>query len=651
MVVLSATNISKSYGTNNILSDVSFIVNKGDAIGVIGNNGAGKTTLFNILSGELQCDTGDFYISPQTSIGYLKQNDNFLTENTVYGEMLSIFSEVLNIQETLDQLANEISLRSSRGEDVSELLLKYDSLGEEFKDKGGFSYQSEIIGILTSMAFPEDFYDKKISTLSGGERTRLALASLLLQKPDLLLLDEPTNHLDIGTLKWLEQYLKAYTGTLIIISHDRYFLDQTVNRIFELENQKLRIFDGNYSNYVEAKSKADEEAKRKYDKQKREIERQEEMIRRFKQHGTEKLAKRAQSREKRLKHIERIEKPTLGNRRMKLSFKEKYKSGSDCITAENLSISFNDRLLFKNVGLDVKRGERICLVGLNGIGKTTLLKLLMQKLEPDTGYVKLGHNVLIGYYDQEQQILNKNKTVLEELHDAYRLYSETELRNLLGRFLFQGDDVFKKVDSLSGGERARLSLLKIMLTGANLLFMDEPTNHLDISSKEIFEDALLEFPGTIIIVSHDRYLLNKIPTRIIELSMDGIENYLGSYDYYMEKKQSIESAKNYLDDLGKITFGESGHNKDEQAKLKRMHERKKKKELEAKQRRKERELGKVEEQIATLEGRISEIEEEMCKDEILTDYQALSSYSEELEKTKEELEEYLNRWIELHDKL
>ncbi|NLY70743.1 MAG: ABC-F family ATP-binding cassette domain-containing protein [Clostridiales bacterium] len=649
MVILSATNISKSYGTNNILSDVSFIVNKGDTIGIVGDNGAGKTTLLNILSGELQSDSGDFYISPQISIGYLKQNDNFLTDNSVYSEMLSIFSEVLDIQDTLEEMANEISQRSSRGEDVTELLLKYDKLGEEFKDKGGFSYQSEITGILTSMAFPQDYYDKKISTLSGGERTRLALASLLLKKPDLLLLDEPTNHLDIGTLKWLEQYLKSYPGTLIIISHDRYFLDQTVNRIFEIQNQRLRVFEGNYSNYVEAKRRIDEEARRKYDKQRREIERQEEIIRRFKQHGTEKLAKRAQSREKRLKQIERLEKPIQANRRMKLTFKEKYKSGSDCILAENLSISFNGRVLFKNLNLDVKRGERICIVGPNGIGKTTLLKLLMQQLEPDTGYVKHGHNVLIGYYDQGQQILNKNKTVLEELHDAYRLYSETELRNLLGRFLFQGDDVFKKVESLSGGERARLSLLKIMLSGANLLLMDEPTNHLDISSKEVFEDALLDFPGTAIIVSHDRYLLNKIPTRIIELSMDGIHNYLGSYDYYMEKKQSIESTKGYLDDLGKITLGESGHNKDEQAKLQRMYERKKKKELEAKRRRQERELNEVEEQITNLETRISEIEEEMCKEEILTDYQALTSYSEELERTKEKLEEYLNRWTKLHD--
>ena len=656
MVILSAAGITKSYGIDTVLTNVSFHINQGDRIGIIGDNGAGKSTLLSIISGELGFDSGDYYISSQTNVGYLKQRDNFNSEKTVFEGMLTVFSDVISIEKELQDLSRQISEKSASGENVDDLLHRYDELSEAFKDKNGYGFRSEITGILTSMGFPEEFFHKKISELSGGERTRLALASLLLSKPDLLLLDEPTNHLDIGTLKWLEQYLKAYTGTIVLISHDRYFIDQTVNRIFEIEHHRLTIYDGNYSTYLVKKRQREEDALVKYNQQQREIERQEEIIRRFKQHGTEKLVKRAQSREKRLEHIERLKRPETSKVSMKISFKENFKSGSDVLFAQNLSMSFfngnNKRILFRNVSFDIKRGERICIVGPNGIGKTSLLKIIMNQLSPDTGFVNIGHNVAIGYYDQEQQNLNENNTVLEELHEAYRLYNETELRSLLGRFLFVKDDVFKHVGALSGGEKARLSLLKLMMTGSNLLIMDEPTNHLDISAKEVFEDSIMEFPGTVLMVSHDRYLLNKVPGKIFELSADGIEIFMGSYDYYVEKKQSIASGRNYIKDLSKVAGAPVSDKKSENEKARaskeqRLEERRKSKQLDAKRRKKERESAKLESQIAEIEDRIKSIEAEMCRDDVFSDYSMVSTYSLKLQEAKDELETAYSRWMEL----
>ena len=524
MIILSAKDLTKAYGVDVILENVSFHINEGDRIGIIGANGAGKTTLLKILSGELNADIGDFFVSADTTIGYLKQSDNFHSEHTVMEEVEAIFSGMEQMEQDMLALSAEISKKAERGESgpqVDRLLERYDRMQEEYRDQGGYSYKSEINGILSSMAFGEEFYHKKISTLSGGERTRLALACLLLKKPDLLFLDEPTNHLDIGTLKWLEQYLKSYRGTILLVSHDRYFLDQTVNRIFEVEHHKLYTYEGSYSSYAEQKKQRREAQMRKYQQQQKEIARQEEIIRRFKQHGTEKLAKRAASREKRLEAVEMVDRPEASRGRMKLQFRQNFKTGNDVLEGEGLSKSFgygsNEKHLFEKVDFDIKRGERICIVGPNGVGKTTLLKILLGDLSPNSGRLKVGHNVDFGYYDQEQQLLGGSNTVLEELHDAYRLYTDTELRSILGSFLFQGDMVFLPVSALSGGEKARLSLLKLMLSGANTLIMDEPTNHLDIESKEVFEDALLDFPGTVIVVSHDRYFLNKIPTRIFEL--------------------------------------------------------------------------------------------------------------------------------------
>ena len=659
MIVLSAKDLTKTYGIDVILQDVSFHVNEGDRIGIIGANGAGKTTLLKMLSGELPHDSGEFYISADTTIGYLKQSDNFQSENTVIEEVEAIFSGIEQLEKDMLELSAEISRRSEAGEhgpELERLLHRYDQMNEDFRDRGGYSYKSEINGILSSMAFSEDFYNKKISTLSGGERTRLALACLLLKKPDILFLDEPTNHLDIGTLKWLEQYLKAYKGTILLVSHDRYFLDQTVTRIFEVENHKLYTYNCSYSGYAEQKKQRREAQMRKYQNQQKEIARQEEMIRRFKQHGTELLAKRAASREKRLAAMELEERPEVLRGKMKLQFHQNFKSGNDVLYAEGLSKSFgygsNQKHLFSNVDFDIKRGERICIVGANGVGKTTLLKILMGQLESGSGRLKVGHNVEFGYYDQEQQLLNGKNTVLEELHDAYRLYTDTELRNILGRFLFQGDQVFLEVGSLSGGEKARLSLLKMMLSGANVLILDEPTNHLDIESKEVFEDALMEFPGTVIVVSHDRYFLNKIPTRIFELGHEGITTYLGTYNYYVEKKQEIDSGKRYLEELSGTGGGKqtaSTAEASDSSEISSSEQRRLKKEQEAAERRLKRQQEQAEKRIEELETAISEIEAELCKEENLTDHNKLHELSRKMDSLKEELADEYDKWMELQE--
>lgn len=653
MIILSAKDLTKTYGIDVILDKVSFSINEGDRIGIIGANGAGKTTLLKILSGELSHDGGDFFVSADTTIGYLKQSDNFQSQNTVMEEVEAIFSGIEQLEKDMLDLSAEISLKAEMGEtgpEVDRMLHRYDQMQEQFRDMGGYSYKSEINGILSSMAFGEDFYDKQISTLSGGERTRLALACLLLKKPDLLFLDEPTNHLDIGTLKWLEQYLKSYKGTILLVSHDRYFLDQTVNRIFEVENHKLYTYNCNYSGYAEQKRQRREAQMRRYQNQQKEIARQEEMIRRFKQHGTELLAKRAASREKRLAAMELEEKPEALRGKMKLQFHQNFKSGTDVLLAEGLAKSFgygsNKRDLFRNVDFDIKRGERICIVGANGVGKTTLLKIIMGQLEANEGRLKVGHNVEFGYYDQEQQLLNGSNTVLDELHDAYRLYTDTELRSILGRFLFQGDQVFLEVGSLSGGEKARLSLLKMMLAGTNVLILDEPTNHLDIESKEVFEDALMDFPGTVIVVSHDRYFLNKIPTRIFELGHEGITPYLGTYNYYVEKKQEIESGKKYLEELAGPKEENAEPAPDQ---MSSSEQRRLKKEQEAKERRLKRQQEQAESRIEELETEIASVEEELCKEEIMTDHVKLQEMSEKLNVLKEELAVEYEKWMELQE--
>lgn len=671
MILLSATNLTKLYGVTPILTGVSFHINKGDRIGIVGVNGAGKSTLLNILTGQLKYDEGDFFIASDTTVGYLKQKDNFQNDGTVYEEMLDIFRPLMDMEAKMEQLSAQIAALSEQSRDASHpkaeaeiqrLLHRYDDMTAEFDRRGGYSYKSEIHGILNSMAFPPESYDKPVALLSGGERTRLALAALLLRKPDLLLLDEPTNHLDIGTLKWLEQYLKAYTGTIVLISHDRYFLDQTVNRIFDIELHKLTCYDGNYTQYAEKKKVLTADAIKRYEMQQEEIRKQEDIIRKFKERGTEKLAKRAQSREKRLAHLEVLEKPQQLNAKLKIHFKENVPSGNDVLFGEDLSKSFPGetgvRHLFSHVNFDIKRGERVCMVGPNGVGKTSLFKIILGQLEPDTGHVRIGHNVDFGYYDQEQQLLNDNCTVLEELHNTYRLYTQTELRSMLGRFLFRGEDVFKRVGDLSGGEKARLSLLKIMMSGANCLLMDEPTNHLDIASKEVFEDALMEFPGTLFVISHDRYFLNKVATKIVELSDSGLIPYAGGYDYYLEKKESIGSGKSYLSEMAATTAVAAAEKKasaESEAppsdKELRAQKRQAVKDQQAQRRRLERQLLKAEEEIAALEETIADLEGQLCLEEIYTDFQKSFDISQNLSQARTDLETTYDRWMTLQEQL
>ena len=655
MIVISANNLTKEYdGSNLVLDRVSFAVNGGERIGIIGINGAGKTTLLRMLAGQLPHDGGDFFVSSELKIGYLEQDGGFDSQRTVIEEVRKIFEHFPEMEKEMEQL---LAAAGEEGEGQQAALTRYEQIRDRYERMGGYMYESEIRGILTSMAFDESMYNKKISTLSGGEKTRLALAMLLLEKPDILFLDEPTNHLDIGTLKWLEQYLKGYRGTIMIVSHDRYFLNETVNRIFEIEHGHLSIYEGNYDFYAEERRNRREVEMRHYEKQQKELERQEEMIRRFKQRGTEKLAKRAASREKRLSAMDLMERPDAGHGKLKLNFKQNFQSGKDVLQAEGLSKSFgygmNRVELFRNVSIDVKRGERVCIVGANGIGKTTLIRMLMGDLVSTTGHIRAGHNVQFGYYDQGQQLLNDSNTVIGELQDAYHLYSEGELRNILGRFLFRGEAVFQEIGDLSGGERARLALLKLMMSGANTLILDEPTNHLDIESKEVFEEALLEFPGTCIIVSHDRYFLNRIPTRIMELTSDGLVNYLGKYDYYVEKKQQmIESGSKYVASLAKAAGGAadaSGPSGQEGVQLSSSEERKLKKEKEAEERRLNRKREALEKEIQRLEEEIESIHDELMKPEVMTDHERLKSLSDRMEEDKTALDEAYEQWLELQE--
>lgn len=643
MIVLSASNLTKVYGTDVILEGADFHVNNGDRIGLVGRNGAGKTTLLNMITGELTPDDGQVFVPADLKIGYLKQRDNFKSDDTVIEAINRIFEPLQKLEEEIARAADMIA---QNPHDES-LINRLDQLNQRYERQGGYTYKSEVTGILNSMAFNEDFYDKKIDTLSGGERTRLALAALLLEKPDLLILDEPTNHLDIGMLKWLEQYLASYKGSIIIVSHDRYFLDRCTSRIFEIEHHKLKAYDGNYSAFAEKKRQLRETELRAYSNQQREIARQEAMIRRMKERGTEKLAKRAQSREKRLEHVQKLDAPKIQEGKIKISFNQDFQSGSDVITADNLSKSFgfgkDRRLLFENVNMDIKRGEKICIVGPNGVGKTTLLKIILQELQPDEGRLKIGHNVTFGYYDQGQQLLNPSNTVLGEMKETYRMYTDTQMRSLLGRFLFKNDDVFLKVQDLSGGEKARLALLKLMLGGANTLLLDEPTNHMDIESKEVFEEALSEFPGTAIVISHDRYFLQKIPDRILELTSEGITEYLGKYDYYVEKKEQISSGKKYLAEM-------SGSKSDEKSKtsedeLSSEERRRLNKQIEAQQRRAAREKQALEEQLIRFEEEIKDIETKMCSEENISDYELLEQLGKELEELKSRYEEAFERLI------
>lgn len=621
-----------------ILENISFAINAGEKIGLVGANGAGKTTLFKILTGQYSSDSGDLYLSKELTIGYMEQNADLESSSTVFDEALGVFDYLIQLELAIRDLELQISEESSNtsSNKLSKLMDMYSHKSEEFQNLNGYGYRSEIRGVLKGLGFSEVEYSQPIMQLSGGQKTRISLAKLLLKKPDILMLDEPTNHLDMEAIEWLESFLKTYDGTVLIISHDRYFLDQVVSKIFEIEYRQLVQYNGSYSDYVMRKKILYEQRLKDYTNQQKDIDRQEEIIRRFKQHGTEKLAKRAKSREKRLEHISLIEKPNYYDKRAKIRFEPQIKSGDDVLEVENLSKRFSQNPLFSDVDFKIFRGERVALIGPNGIGKSTLLKIILGTLSSDSGSIRIGHNVHIGYFDQEQALLNTSNTIIDEIWQENIRFTQTQVRSLLGSFLFTGEDVFKQISTLSGGEKSRVALLKLMLSKANILLMDEPTNHLDIVSKEVLEDALVNYNGTLLIISHDRYFLNKVSTKILSLSQEGIKEYLGNYDYFYEKKNELEELTSEVS----VSQKTKTQLKDEK--------RKEKEKLEVARQNKLQQQ-ELEKQISLLEEEISELHHLMCEEEVYSNPEKSKEVHEKTGLLKDELDKVYSEWEKFVD--
>ncbi|MCR4599464.1 MAG: ABC-F family ATP-binding cassette domain-containing protein, partial [Acetatifactor sp.] len=613
-MILSCQSICKEFTEKKVLQDVSFHIEEHEKAAIVGVNGAGKTTLLRIIVGESTPDSGLVTLSKDKTLGYLAQNDAVSTENTIYEELLSVKQELLNIES--EMRCCEKDMKDASGEALDALMKRYTDLTHAFEMGDGYSYQSELVGVLKGLGFTEEEFSKSVSTLSGGQKTRVALGKLLLQKPDLIILDEPTNHLDMNSIAWLETYLLNYKGAVLIVSHDRYFLDRICTKIIEIDQTKATTFTGNYSDYAEKKKQLRIAEMNAYLNQQREIKHQEEVIEKLKSFNREKSIKRAESREKMLNKIERLEKPTEVNTDMKLTLTPYRESGKDVLTVENLAKGFGNKQLFSNVSFEIKRGEHVAIIGDNGTGKTTLLKILNEVLPADAGEFTLGTNVEIGYYDQEHHVLHPDKNLFEEISDDYPYLTNTEIRNVLAAFLFTGDDVFKLIKDLSGGERGRVSLAKLMLGNANFLILDEPTNHLDIASKEILEDALNSYEGTVLYVSHDRYFINRTAHRILELTKNRFVNYIGNYDYYLEKKDAHMAALEQ-ELLKENAISQTAEVSTPAANTGAM-DYKAKKEDQARIRKKENDLKKCEARIAELEDKIAAIDEEMAKPEIAT---------------------------------
>ncbi len=536
-MILSCQGISKSFGEKVILEDASFHIEEREKAALIGNNGAGKTTLLRIIMNELHADSGQVVLMKDKQIGYLAQYQDVQGHRTVYEELLSTKQYIIDMEERMRSM--ELEMKHASGEELDRLMNSYTRLTHEFELENGYAYKSELMGVLNGLGFAEEDFNKQVATLSGGQKTRVALGKLLISKPDILLLDEPTNHLDMESIAWLETYLLNYPGAVFIVSHDRYFLDKVVTKVVEIEAGHVRMYSGNYSAYAEKKAQLRDAQYKAYLNQQRDIKHQEAVIVKLKSFNREKSIKRAESREKMLNKIQRIEKPLEVQSQMRLSLEPRVVSGNDVLTVEELSKSFPQQKLFSNISFQIKRGERVALIGNNGTGKTTMLKILNGLLDADAGSFSLGAKVQIGYYDQEHHVLHAEKTIFQEISDTYPTLTETEIRNMLAAFLFTGDDVFKEISALSGGERGRVSLAKLMLSEANFLILDEPTNHLDIASKEILEEALNSYTGTVLYVSHDRYFINQTATRILDLTNQSVVNYIGDYDYYLEKKEEL----------------------------------------------------------------------------------------------------------------
>ena len=631
MPVLSCSNITKSYIVDTILENISFTVEAGYKIGVIGPNGSGKTTLFNILSGNITKDSGEIYIQRDLVIGYLKQHVNISSENTIYEECLDVFRNLIEMEKNLRNLEEEISIISTKGnmDKLNNLMNRYAMISEEFQASNGYGFKSEIRGTLIGLGFKEEDFDKQVSILSGGQKSRLSLSKLLLQKPDLLLLDEPTNHLDIDAIDWLEKFLKDYKGAILIISHDRYFLDNLVNRIFYLENKSINIYNSNYTKFIQQRKKDLEILKKQYDDQQKELKRQEEIITRFMNYGDSRYIKQAQSRQKVIDKMKLIDKP-LDSKKTRIRFEPEIKSGRDVLTVEKIKKSFGDYTLLEDINFNIYRGERVGLIGANGIGKTTLFKIILGEINIDGGIINLGTHVFPGYFDQEMDNLHLEKTIIDEIWDEYPKMNYYEIRSILSQFLFVGDDIFKEISDLSGGEKGRLSLLKLMLSNANLLLMDEPTNHLDIDSKEVLEDAILDYEGTLFVISHDRYFLNRVTDKILELTEEGITEYLGNYDYYLEKKNETL----YEDD------DETGKTKT-QLKL----DRKKEKELIIKEKQKKIDIKKLEEKITEKEQTLNEIDTLLSNPDTYDNHEKIVELSRKREEVQSSLDILYEKWI------
>lgn len=650
-MILSCSHISKSFGTDVILNDISFHIEDYEKAAIVGINGAGKSTLLKIIVGELPADQGDVVLSKGKTLGYLAQHQDLTSHRTIYEELLEVKRSVIEMEERIRSL--EFEMKHADGEKLERLLETYTRLNHQFELADGYSYQSEITGVLKGLGFLEEEFSKEISTLSGGQKTRVSLGKLLLSKPDIIMLDEPTNHLDMESITWLETYLLNYKGAVIIVAHDRYFLDRVVTKIIELDCGNGAVFQGNYTAYSEKKAMLRDAQLKAYLNQQQEIKHQEEVIAKLKSFNREKSIKRAESREKMLAKIELLDKPTEVNDEMKIRLEPNIVSGNDVLTARNLSKSFGNNHLFSHVDIDIKRGERVAVIGNNGTGKTTLLKIINEMIPADSGEILLGSKVHIGYYDQEHQVLHMEKTLFDELQDTYPDLNNTRIRNVLAAFLFTGDDVFKRIKDLSGGERGRVSLAKLMLSNANFLILDEPTNHLDITSKEILENALNQYTGTVLYVSHDRYFINKTATRILELTGETFINYIGNYDYYLEKRelmQSIYTAETAQ--TGGVSaksdkYGAAGQVSSaapasdvSEGKL----DWKAQKEEQAKIRKRQNELKKTEDEIASLEGRDGEIDQLLMDPEIASNVGRLMELHKEKEGIQERLAVLYEQW-------
>ena len=636
MIVLSCNNLNKSFGIDSILENVNFTVNEYDKIGIIGVNGTGKTTLFKIISGIYGYDSGDIYTSKDCEIGYLEQNTNFHSENTILEEVLEVFKDVIEMEKYLRDLEHKISEESSNTNSTTleKLMNEYSNKLEAFSDMNGYGYKSEAKGVLKGLGFNDEDMDKPISILSGGEKTRVLLGKLLLKKPTLLLLDEPTNHLDSEAIEWLEVFLKQYKGTVILISHDRYFLDQVVNRIFEIHNKKLKTYNGNYSDFIKASAIEKELELKKFEDQQKDIKKQEESIERLKAFGREKHLKRARSKEKALAKVDVLDKPEAYRKKAKIEFNPSVTSGNDVLQLRDISMGYGERILFKDLNLDIYRGEKVALIGANGIGKSTLFKIIMNEITPLSGDIKFGTNVNVSYFHQEQKTLNLDNTIIDEIWEDNKQLTQTSLRTMLGAFLFEGEEVFKKISTLSGGERARVAILKLILSNANLLLLDEPTNHLDIDSKEVLEEALSSYTGTIFTISHDRYFLNTVVDKVLVLDENGITEYLGNYDYYVEKKKQVQEM-NTVEVI------------EEKTKTQLKEEKRKEREQREAEKKNRVKRQNIEKEIEETEAKIEEMDVLLCQEEVYSNPEKSKDVSQQKASLEEKLSALYEEWESL----